>query len=452
MRFKKGFRFFAVFLLMVSLVIAGCSNSNSTSGENESSGDSLKGKTVKVLLSAGGVGQFNAWKERSKDFTEKTGIKVEFIETPYENLLEDITTDGIANGGAYDLVVHLDSMGSSISQFLEPLDEYVKKDNMDLGRWPDAAIDLSTFDGKLMSLPVRAHVQMLFYRKDVFEKLGIQPPKTWAELEDASKKISQSTELSGIVPYYGAGNNGQNLFMWTAYLWSNGGDIFDKDMKPTFASKEGIEATQRYINLLTKDKVAPPGSVTFGEQDSRTFFKQGKAAMWLGWWWVFSEFNSPESAAPEVAGNVGFSPVPGWEGKGSTANVSSFPLAMMKGSKNKEAAWEVLKWIAEPQEELDIVMKTLKKEVPGEIQSTVVTQTENLRNQELNQLSNNFYNVAADNFENSRALPKIKEWPQVADIISAAISKMATGEPVESNLKKAEEQVEELLDKAGYYK
>jgi len=452
MKKRKNFRFISVFLLIVTIMIAGCSNTNSTSGEKDSSGDSLEGKTVKVLLSAGGVGQFNAWKERSKDFTKKTGIKVEFIETPYENLLEDITTDGIANGGAYDLVVHLDSMGSSITQFLEPLDEYVKKDNFDLDRWPEAAIDLSTYDGKLQSLPVRAHVQMLFYRKDIFEKLNLQPPTTWGELEEVSKKISENTDVSGIVPYYGAGNNGQNLFMWTAYLWSNGGDIFDKDLKPTFASKEGIEATQRYIDLLVKDKVAPTGSVTFGEQDSRTYFKQGKAAMWLGWWWVFSEFNSSETAAPEVAGNVGFSPVPGWEGKDSKANVSSFPLAMMKGSKNKEAAWEVLKWIAEPEEELDIVLKTLKNEVPGEVQSTVVTQSENLRNSELNELSDNFYNVAADNFENSRALPKIKEWPQVADILSSAISRMATGEPVEPNLKKASEQVEELLDKAGYYK
>jgi multiple sugar transport system substrate-binding protein len=452
MSIKKGFRCFTLILMLVTLIISGCSNSESSNGETKPSADSLKGKTVKVLLSAGGVGQFNAWKQRSKEFTKKTGIKVKFIETPYENLLEDITTDGIANGGAYDLVAHLDSMGSSITQFVEPLDNYVKRDNFDLNRWPKAAIDLSTFDGKIQSLPVRAHVQMLFYRKDIFQKLNIQPPTTWKEFEEASKKITDNTDLSGVVPYYGAGNNGQNLFMWTAYLWSNGGDIFDKDMKPTFASKEGVEATQRYIDLLVKDKVAPPGSVTFGEQDSRTFFKQGKAAMWLGWWWVLSEFNSKESAAPEVAGNVGFAPVPGWEGKDSKANVSSFPLAMMKGSKNKEAAWEVLKWIAEPQEELDIVMKTVKNEVPAEVQSTVITQTENLRNKELNSLSDGFYDVAADNFENSRALPKIQEWPQVADIISSAISKMATGEPVESNLKKASEQVEKLLDKAGYYK
>ncbi|WHY94757.1 sugar ABC transporter substrate-binding protein [Neobacillus cucumis] len=449
MKLRNGFRMIAVLILISALMITGCSKSSSS---NESSGGSLKGKTVTVLLSAGGVGQFNAWKERSKEFTKKTGIKVKFIETPYENLLQNITTDGISNRGEYDLVVHLDTMGSSISQFLEPLDPYVKRDHFDLNRWPKSVLDLSTFDNKLLSLPVRAHVQMLFYRKDIFKKLNLQPPTTWSELETDSKKITENTNLSGIVPYYASGNNGQNLYMWTAYLWSNGGDIFDKNMKPTFASKQGVEATQKYIDLLVKDKVAPPGSVTFGEQDSRTYFKQGKGAMWVGWWWVYPEFNSTETTAKGVAGNVGFAPVPGWEGKQSQANVSTFPLAMMKGSKNKDAAWEVLKWIAEPSEELDMVTKTLKNEVPATVQSTVVTQTANLRNKELNDLSGGFYNVAADNFENARTLPKIKEWPQVADVLSAAISKMATGGSVETNLQEASKKVEQLLDKAGYYK
>jgi multiple sugar transport system substrate-binding protein len=450
MRKRNGFRLIAILMLIASITIAGCSKS--TSSETPPSKESLKGKTVTVLLSAGGVGQFNAWKDRAKDFTKKTGINVKFIETPYENLLQNITTDGISNRGEYDLTVYLDTMGPSISQYLQPLDQYVKRDKIDQKEWPSAVLDESKYNGKLISMPVRAHVQMLFYRKDIFNKLQINPPTTWAELEDDSKKITQNTGISGIVPYYAPGNNGQNLYMWTAYLWSNGGDIFDKNMKPIFNNKQGIEATQRYIDLLVKDKVAPQGSTTFGEQDSRTFFKQGKAAMWLGWWWVYPEFNNPEQSAKDVAGNVGYAPVPGWEGKQSTSNVSSFPLAMMKDSKNKDAAWEVLKWISSSSEELDIATKSLKNEIPAKDQNLVVTQMTNLRNKQLNDLSGGFFNVAADNFANGRHLPLIKEWPQVSDAISAAISKMSTGQPVEPTLNEAAKQVEQIMKAAGYYK
>lgn len=448
----KKYRWITILVMVLTLFIAGCTSSDSST-ESESEKDN-EGKTVKVLLSAGGVGQFNSWKARSKEFTEETGIKVEFIETPYENLLEDITTDGIANSGNYDLVVFLDTMQSSITPFLEPLNDYIEKDKFNTERWPQSIVDLSTVDNKLYSLPVRANVQMLFYRQDVLDQLGLSVPTTWEEFDTVNKKITEETDLSGVVPYYGAGNNGQNLFMWTSYLWSNGGDIFDKEMKPIFNSPEGMEATKRYLDLLVTDKVAPPGSVTYGEQDSRTFFKQGKAAMWLGWWWVYSEFNDPEASAEEVAGNVKFASVPSWEGKENSGqvNVSSFPLAMMKGSKNKDAAWEVLKWIAEPEEELEIVTNTLKNEIPSEQYNIVATQKETLQNAELNELTDGFYNIALDSFENSRTLPQIKEWPQIADILSKAISNMATGKDVESELNGAAKKVEQVMDEAGYYK
>jgi len=463
---RTSFSWIAALLLVVCLAVTGCATSaappepepeaqESPSGAAGESGDKPHaGATVKVLLSAGGTGQFNAWRARAPKFTEQTGINVEFIETPYENLLENITSDGLANAGTYDLVAHLDTMGSSISNFLEPLDEYAKRDNFDLSRWSPALLDLSTFDGKLQSLPVRGHVQLLFYRKDLFEKAGVDVPKTWAELEEAGKKVKEATGKEGIVTYFAPGNNGQNLYMWTAYLWSNGGDIFDENNKPVFNSPEGVAATQRYIDLLLKHRIASENTITFGEQDARTSFKNGDAAMLLVWWWAYPEFNDPELSAPEVAGNVGFATVPAWEGKPEqgTTNILTFPLGMMKGSKNKDAAWEVLKWIASPEEELAIVTATVDGTAPSNQNSTVATQQQTLANEALNAKMDGFFNIAAEGFQSARTLPKLKEWPQISDILSAAISEMATGQPVEPTLNKAAEKVEELLKAAGYYK
>lgn len=418
----------------------GCSPSDKASQSQDD-------KTISVLLSAGEVGQFNAWQARTEEFTEKTGINVEYIIVPYKNLLEDITTAGISGQGTYDVVAYLDTMGPSIQQFLEPLNDYAKKGNFEFDRWPEAALNLSTYDNKMYSLPVRSHVQMLFYRKDIFQQLNIDKPETWEDLVAAGKKVQEKTDLSGIVPYYGAGNNGQNLYMWTSYLWSNGGDIFNEDMKPIFNKKKGVEATERYINLL--DQIAPSGSKTFGEQDARTYFQQGKAAMWIGWWWAYSGFNSDSS---DLSGNVGFAQVPKWEGKQSVSNVISFPMAMMKGSKNKQAAWEYLKWLAEPGLERDIVMDTLTNESPPKQHSIVVTQKANLKNNKLNELSNGFYNVGYENFQSAKTFPTIPEWPQVADILSTAVNKMATGGAVEPTLNQAAQRIEELMKEAGYYK
>lgn len=448
---NKSIKKVSILFIACVFFLVGCGSSSDSSKEMVNP-EELEGETVKVLLSAGDVGQFNAWKARSEEFTEESGIEIDFIETPYENLLENITSDGIANGGSYDLVVFLDSMGPSVTQFLEPLDDYIERDDFDKERWPDSILELSTFENQLFSLPVRAHVQMMFYREDILNDLGLDVPETWEEFDEVTQNITEETDLYGVVPYYGAGNNGQNLFMWTSYLWSNGGDIFGEDYKPTFNNEEGIEATERYIDLLVKDQVAPDGSKTFGEQDSRTYFKQNKAAIWLGWWWVYEEFNDTESADKEVAGNVEYAPVPTWEGKDETSsNVSTFPIAMMKGSKNKDAAWEVLKWISDPELEHEMVSDTWNDEIPSDQNNTVVTQIENLEDEKLNELSDDFYKVGLQGFENAQTLPQIPEWPQIADIISSSISKMSTGAEVEENLNDAAKQVEKVLDDAGYY-
>lgn len=429
--------------MVSTLALSGCGGSSGS--------EDLEGETVTVAVTEGDIGQFNAWEARSDEFTEETGIEVEFIGVPYNNLLDRITTEGISGEGTFDLVTYLDTMGPSVQQFLEPLDEYAAEDDYNFDRFPESSLNLSTFDDEVHSLPVRANAQLMFYRKDVFEDLGIDPPETWTELEEAGKEITENTEMSAISPYYQGGNNGQNMYMWTSYLWSNGSDIFDEDMKPVFNSEEGIEATQRYVDLLVEDEIASPGSVSFGEQDARTDFKQGNSAMWVGWWWVYSDFNLSDSADEEVQGNVGFTTVPGWEGKGSTANISTFPLGMMKDSENKEAAWEFMKWISEPENEKEIVMDALNGDSPSDQFSTDISQTENFNDEELNEAGDDLFKVGGEAFGNAQTLPKIPEWPEVSNIISSAISDMAAGAPVEKTTNEAAAEVEQLLEEEGYY-
>ena len=112
-----------------------------------------------------------------------------FVGVPYENLLNRITTEGISEEPSFDLVTYTDVMGPSIKQFLQPLDGYTDKKFFD--RFPESTMKLSTYDNKIYSLPLRANTQLLFYRKDIFKKLNIEPPKTWEDLNKASAKIKK---------------------------------------------------------------------------------------------------------------------------------------------------------------------------------------------------------------------------------------------------------------------
>ncbi|MFD1387214.1 ABC transporter substrate-binding protein [Oceanobacillus oncorhynchi subsp. oncorhynchi] len=428
---KKNILF--IMLLVFVVLLTACNNDSS---------EDLEDQTVTVAVTEGNIGQFNAWEARSEQFTEETGIEVEFIGIPYDNLLDRITAEGISGDASFDLVTHLDVMGPSISQFLEPLSGYADEDFFD--RFPESIVELSTYDDEIYSLPLRANAQVLFYREDVFEDLGIEPPTTWEELEEVSETITSETDKSAITPYYQAGNNGQNLAIWASYLWGNGAEILDENNTPVFNSSEGVEATEKYIDLL-REGFAPEGSVSFAEQESRTHFKQGRSAMWIGWWWVYSDFNASDSSAEEVRGNVNFTTIPTWEDGEQVASVSTFPLGMMESSENKEAAWEFMEWLSNPENEKSIVMDSLNEEVPMDQFSTDIVQLENLRDEELNELGDDLFNIGGDSFENAKTFPTIPEWPQISDILSRAISNMATGEDVQSQLDAAAEEVELLL-------
>lgn len=435
---KKYFSFLCILILLFT---TSCAN-----GDVEKKSSKYKDK-VTIAVTEGNIGQFNAWQKRSKTFTKETGIKVEFVKVPYENLLNRITTEGISGDSTFDIVAYPDIMGPSIKTFLEPLDGYTNKEFFD--RFPESTVKLSTYDDKVYGIPLRSNVQLLFYRKDIFKKLGISPPKTWKEFNESSKKIVGNTDLKAIAPYYQSGNNGQNIYMWATYLWGNNGAIFDKNMKPKFNNKQGIEATNEYINLLKKD-FAPKGSIQFAEQDARTNFKQGRSAMWIGWWWVYSDFNAGD-AAKDVKNNVGVVPMPSWDHGKKVSNVSTFPISMMKDSKNKEASWKFMKWLSKEENEKEIVSDSLNKRVPKEEFSTDISQNKNFRDKELNEKGDNLFNIAGDSFESSKTLPISRVWPKISDILSREISNMATGDNVKECLDRAAKEIEKLLDSEGYY-
>lgn len=439
-----------VLVLVLAIAVVGCGGGEKQSKKSANSAKPYEGQTIRVMVTNNP--QYLAQQARSVEFTKKTGIKVEYQFVPYSDIPVKISTEGIAGSKNYDLVNYLDSWGPSIKQFLEPLDEYVKKDKLDLQRFPDAYIAQGTYDGKLYGLPVRSHPQMLFYRKDIFDKLDLQPPKTWSDVEEASKTIKDKTGLYGIAMYYGKGKEGQNLFNWFNFLWGNGSDIFDKKYKPIFNNDKGIEATQRYVDLLIKHKASPPGSVAFDEQAAMNSFAQGKSAMWLGWWWAYATFNNPESASNDVVNNVGFAEVPVWDGAKPIAPSISLPIGIMAASEHKGAAWEYIKWVTSPEVEKDIVIGTYKGTNPTDQYNIVVTNLENLKDPEINKYSNGMHEKGAKNLEYSRALPKVPEWLEIADVLSSAISKIAAGAPVQSTLDDAAKSVEKIMDKAGYYK
>ena len=390
-------------------------------------GRPYEGQTVSVL--AVKSSQFEAHEARLAEFEEATGIDVVYDYVPFPNMKEALTTEMVA-GGDYDVVSVMDQWVVSLQQLMAPIGPGIEAQGTDLSDFPAAHMRHGMLDGELIGLPVRGHVQLLFYRTDLLEAAGVTPPETWEEMVTAAKAIQDSSDAAGIALPYGK-LNGQNLMVWMNLLWGNGGDLFDADGNAAFNSAAGVAATETYVGYLAEE-IVPTGSAVFIEQDAVTSFKQGNSAMLPVWWWVRSQLTDPKQSTL-TEDQVGYTALPSVAGADRTTFTNTWIFGVTEQSDSKDAATEFLGWLTDPALERDVLMDPDLTEV-------VAVHMSNLTDAEVNERWGGMHQAAADALATADGVEFGDNWPRIVLILETAISSLASGE---------ETDVQAALDKAA---
>ena len=375
------------------------------------------GQEVKVLSVQ--ATQFAAHAKRAAAFTEKTGAKVTYVYVPFAALRERLTAEMVGGSNDFDIITAMDVwIPPLVDKYLAPLDAEIAARKIDMARYPDAFLAAAKFPTGIYGLPNRCHIQLLWYRKDLFDKAGLQPPKTWDELVVAGKAVQEANPgIAGITIPYGKAD-GQNLMVWYNFLWGAGGDLFDDKMKPIFNSPEGIKATQDFTDIILKHKITPAGAASFNEADSSTNFFQGKSAMVPVWWHVYNRFKLPDAAVK--LDQVGFVPLPSYPGKGATTYTNDWIYGLNKNTKSRDAALAFLEFISDPAIERSILVDPAESDV-------VCVHWKNLRDPEVNARFTGMHGIAAKALETTKkSIPNIPEFLPIVDALSSAMSNIVT--------------------------
>ena len=385
-------------------------------------GKPYAGQTVNILSVV--APQFSAHEARLAEFEALTGITVKYQYVPFGNTREKLTAELVAKTDQYDVLSAMDIWGPSLYNLFEPLNSRLSEKKIDMeARYPRAHLRAAK-DGlgqgpNYLGFPIRGHVQLLFYRKDIFAKHGIKPPETWDQMVEAGKQVQAKTDLSGVAMYYGK-TGGQNLMIWMNYLWGMGGDLVDAQGNPVFNSAQGVAATQAYLDVMLKHKVAPAASASFNETDAVNSVAQGKSAMVPVWWWRYAVLTDPKTSTlkPE---QVGFVPLPSMPGKDNTTYTNTWFYGINRNSKRKDAAMEFLTWLTQPSIERDLLLDKTKNEV-------VAVQNANLIDAAVNQRFEGMHRAAAQSLKGAHGVPLFAQWPQFSDLLEATINELASGQ------------------------
>jgi len=396
-----------------------------------------------------------------KEFEETHGIDVIFVSLPEDAARQKMMLDMSSHTGQYDIVTTgVWSLATyAAAGFLEPLDDWMENQaNLDYFSTDDyvpASMIGASYEGSVYALPLYTYGPALVYNKALFEEYNVKVPTNIEELEKAAEQLTLDTDGDGTIDVYGiamrARRGEEPTGDITGFTWAYGGTWFEGNAytadqirtnkaRPTVNSPEFIAGYEEYAKLL--QNWGPPESANWGWEETMGAFAQGKAAMHLmassAYWFT----RVTASINPE---DIGVAPVPVGPGGKPIMNFFDVSLSINADSKVKEAAWLTLQFFSSSQVQ--------RAQAEGGI--TSVPRISLLLSDELKA----FYpeedlQVLLEALEaaDPTFMPKIPEYVELCDILGTAASEVVAGtKTAEEALNDAQEQINQIMEDAGYY-
>ena len=187
----------------------------------------------------------------------------------YDDTVTKIQT-AIQGGTPPDVFVSLATQRFTMAStgMAMPLDDLIAADGDEGKAYIDdflsGFMEDSYVDGKIYSIPFQRSTEILFYNKDAFKEVGLDPekaPATWDELVEDAKLLTNENR-------YGVGialNSGSAQWTFTGFCLQNsknGENLMAEDGKSVmFDTPENVEALQFWLDLQNKYEVMAPGIV-----------------------------------------------------------------------------------------------------------------------------------------------------------------------------------------------
>lgn len=271
------------------------------------------------------------------EFTSETGIdvKISILPSSQKIILNNATKTNP------DVVLSIDSWepyNYALRGMLEDLSKYDGFDEVTKNIYSNCFTPVIYGDG-VYAIPETTGLNILFYRKDIFEYLELDVPTSWDDVINILP-ILQSYQMNFYHPL-GADSSYKAYGNTTPFIYSFGGEIYsDNGMTTVLNTEEVINGIQFMTDLFNIYNL-PQQVASFFEH-----FRSGTLPIGVG---ALDLYLQLKYASPELSGQWGMSPVPGFD-TDDDGEVESWTTAygkssiMFSSSNLKKQAWQFIKW------------------------------------------------------------------------------------------------------------
>jgi multiple sugar transport system substrate-binding protein len=239
--------------------------------------------------------------------------------------------------------------------WIEPLDKYLGADrDRIMAQYLPAYRQADVVDNRVVALPAFADATFLYYRKDLLQKYGVTPPKTWDELAAAARKIQtgeKNPNLQGL-SFQGKAIEGAVCTFLLPY-WSQGAELVTNG-KLTL-DKPKAEAGLAMWRDMVQQGVAKKNIAEVGTDDTRKEFQAGNVVFAVNWGYAWNHFQ--EGADSAVKDKVGVVSLPAMKDGKPAACMGGWQWAVSSFSKNKDASVKLVRWLASSEASKQLALK-----------------------------------------------------------------------------------------------
>jgi multiple sugar transport system substrate-binding protein len=389
---------------------------------------------------------FDGFSKTLEMYEAETGASIELDVTPYPAMSEKIRNSIRAPRGIYDIVITSTEFMSTIynSGLLEDINKIDPDYKLDEGvcsyqntsHWN---YDSQSFDpnGTFVGIPVNGNVQVLYYRRDLYEEKGLEPPKTWDDL------IKNAAVFHNPPKMYGMSQRSERssvTYNFGPYLFSHGGSIYKNpvagDWSIMINSPEAKAAMEKYLEL--RDTAGHPNSHAVGQGEMIQYLRTGRAAHAIAVIAAWGGMDDPDKSA--VVGKLGALLIPAGPVKNSSS-LGHWEASIPKNvpEENKIEALNFLKWLVTKENQIKYI-KNGAVPVRCDLIYSPLAKEDQFR----------FLEALGQNSDVADFLAPLVQAVESTNITNLYLNKIVSGEvSIEEGLNQAADDLYDMVTKAG---